>query len=294
MLFDIGKKEWSELQLEAFGGAEAGTTGAGIAGDFLGGGVDGFAGQEAETVFGVRAGGGPLGAIQLRSGEEVKGVFGDAVFQRVERNDSDAATGLKPTWSILEELLERAEFVVYGDAKSLEDKGGGVPFAAWWRMAGDKIGKFQGACDRMGDSGFCDNVGELPGAVFLTEIAEDPGEFFHAGRIDNIGRGATCGGIHAEVEWAVFLKGETAFRFVELMTGDAKVNEDPIQATDTNLGEDVREVAKVAMEGAELITEGSEAMGGGLQGSVILIHSDHASPELEEGFRMTATTERAI
>ena len=48
-MFDIGRKERSGLQLEAFGGAEAGAAGAGIAGDFLGGGVDGFAGEEAEA-----------------------------------------------------------------------------------------------------------------------------------------------------------------------------------------------------------------------------------------------------
>ena len=293
-MFDIGRREWSGLQLEAFGGAEAGAAGAGIAGNFLGGGVDGFAGEEAEAVFGIGAGAGPLGAIKLGGGEKVEGVFGDAVFEGVEGDDGEAATGLEPAGGALEEFLEGAEFVVYGDAECLEDEGGGVAFAARRGMAGDEVREFQGAGDGAGDAGFGDDVGELPGAVFLAEITEDAGEFFDAGGVDDVGGRSTGGGVHAEVEGAIFLEGETAFGFVELMTGDAEVDQDTIEATDTDLGEDVGEVAEVAVEGAELVAEGSETLGGGLQGGVVLVHADDAGAEFEEGFGVTAAAEGAV
>jgi hypothetical protein len=123
-------------------------------------------------------------------------------------------------------------------------------------MAGDEVGEFQGAGDWAGDAGFGDDVGELPGAVFFAEIAEDAGEFFDAGGVDDFGGGTTIGGVHAEVEGAVFLEGEAAFGFVELMAGDAEVDEDAVEASDADFGEDVGEVAEIAMEGAELVAEG--------------------------------------
>lgn len=294
MLFDIGRRERSGLQLEAFGGAEAGAAGAGIAGDFLGGGVDGFAGEEAEAVLGIGAGGGPLGAIKLGGGEEVEGVFGDAIFEGVEGDDGEAATGFEPAGGALEEFLESAEFVVYGDSEGLEDEGGGVAFAAWRGMAGDEVREFQGAGDGTGDAGFGDDVGELPGAVFFAEIAEDAGEFFDAGGVDDFGGGTTIGGVHTEVQGAVFLEGESAFGFVELMAGDAEVDEDAVEAADADFGEDVGEVAKVAMEGAELVAEGSEALRGGLQGGVVLVHADDAGAEFEEGLGVAAAAEGAV
>jgi len=245
-------------------------------------------------VFRIGARGGPFGAVQFGCGEEMQGVFDDAVFEGVESDDGQAAAGFQPAGSLLEEFLEGAEFVVHGDAEGLEDECGGIALATRRRVAGDEVGEFEGAGDGVVDAGFGDDVGELPGAVFLAILAEDAGQFLDAGGVDDFGGGTSAGGIHAEVEGAVFLEGEAAVGFVELMAGDAEVDEDAIEAADADFGEDLGEVAEVAVQGAELITEGSEAMCGGLEGGVILVHADDAGAEFEDGFGVAAAAEGAI
>ncbi len=200
----------------ADGPAEFGAAGAGVCGDFFGGGEDGAGGDFA------------VGASAF-SGEE--GFFYAAVFAGVEGDDGGGAVFLEAIGQNGEEAFEVGHFAVDEDAEGLEGAGRGMEFGAGGAFEGkaarlaDHGGQFLGSFDGFVLTAIDDESGDLRGVGFVTVFEEGFGDFGfgHAG--EEGGGGLAAGGIHAHVQRAGLAIGESALWVVDLRGRDAQVGQ---------------------------------------------------------------------
>src|SRR6202012_3349895 len=134
----------------ALGDAELGRAGAGVVLKFFGPGLDRLAADQAEgrgparRAFGqmARTGGGSAGALAQ---EQLDG----AVFERMERDDREAAAGLEQPVGGGEAAGQLAQLVIHIDAQRLEGPGRRVDaVAAAGDDRADDAGERRGALDR--------------------------------------------------------------------------------------------------------------------------------------------------
>lgn len=191
-------------------------------------------------------------------GEEA---FDRAVLQGMEGDDGDAGGGTEPVGIGIapgdllggvadggEEGFEATEFVVDGDAESLEGLGGGVDAPGATPEGGlHQIGEGRRGEERCGFASTDDGGGDATGGGFFGVVAEDGGEFGFAALVHEVGRGEGSGGVEAHVEGAFAHEGEAAGGVVHLVGGEAEIGEKHVGG-EPGVAHLARKVGKVALE----------------------------------------------
>ncbi len=141
-----------------------------------------------------------------------KEALDDAVFERMERNHCEPAAGRKPALGRDEGRGELAELVVHRDAQGLERAGRRMDIARLARDdAGDHFGKRPGPGEGRRPPVMHDGTRDAARGPFLAKMKQDIGEFFLAGRVDDI-RGGGAVVAHAHVERAILPERKAAVR----------------------------------------------------------------------------------
>ncbi len=109
----------------------------------------------------------------------------------------------------------------------------------------DDCGELPRAGDWLGllslEDGCCEKLGAWLVCVFRKDGSKlGEGYFGEVG-----GCGLAVAGVESEIEWAVCLEGEAAFRVVDLHGGNAKVCDDDIEACELFLSEQLGETGEV-------------------------------------------------
>src|SRR6478672_5127725 len=136
------------------------------------------------------------------------------VFERVERDDGEAAPRPEHLERGRERALERVELAVDGDAGRRGNR------------ALDRVDKLARALERLLTPAPDDRPRDLPRVALFAVAAEDRGELALVPRVDDVGRARVLRRVHAHVERGVRRIREAALWAVELHRGDAEVEED--------------------------------------------------------------------
>jgi hypothetical protein len=100
--------------------------------------------------------------------------------------------------------------------------------------------------------------------------------------------------IHTHIEGAVALEGEAAFGGVELVGGDAEVEQDAIDQRDAAFGQHGGEFPEIAAHGGEAGAELGEVERGFGEGVGIAVQADDFSALFEEKAGVSSASEGAI
>src|SRR4029077_8300146 len=130
----------------------------------------------------------------------------DPVFERVERDDGEAAPRPEHLERGRERALERVELAVDGDAERLEDPLRRMPLAEAGRRGNralDRVDKLARALERLLAPAADERARDLSRVAFLSVAAEDRGQVALAPRIDDVAPALVLRRVHAHVERCV-------------------------------------------------------------------------------------------
>lgn len=202
---------------------------AGIAGDFFGRRLRGFARHELAQ---RRA---PARAFQLPwRADAVAAPFPHcvlhySVFSRVVRDHCQHAFGLDVVAQHRQRALQRRELVVHGNPKTLEDpreiRRTGSRSERSANGSHEIVTPFEWHCSPTPD----DLARKTAGANLVGVVAQHGYQLALFECVEQIGGGHSGGRIHAHVQWRPFAKRKPARRFVNLMRRNAKVGENAIE-----------------------------------------------------------------
>ena len=158
----------------------------------------------------------------------------------------------------------------------------------------DQGGQLASARERQAFTLRCDSPGHAPRLGLFTEFTEKTRKFGFAGRIDQDCRGFTSRTIHPHIERSIMTEAEAALRRVELMRGDAKVEERTVKRRSGHNPGNFRGIGEVGLHRGKPVTEGCQTPGRVLERLTVTIEADHPRPGGKEGLGMATPTQRAV
>jgi len=142
-----------------------------------------------------------------------EGSLHQAVFEGVERDDTDASACTESVRARLEKGLEVLELMIDLGPKSQEDSGGRVdspsPGICVDRPT-DEAGELGGRADRMVAAGLDDGRSHAPGAALFAEVAEESGQVLARPSVDDLESGRLFPPVHAHIERPVGFEAEAS------------------------------------------------------------------------------------
>ena len=167
----------------------------------------------------------------------------------MERDNTEPPTRGQAVEDGVEAFVQSVQLRVYGDTDSLERAARGVlGLAAFSRGhgAGDQVGQLHRGQDRLLGAGRHDLPGDLPGIGFLAVVAQDAGQLLTIQRVDKVRSGRALLA-HAHIKRGVGMVGEAARRVVQLMAGNAKIQQSAVDRRDIQLRKDTCCLAEVRL-----------------------------------------------
>jgi hypothetical protein len=146
----------------------------------------------------------------------------------LEADRRHTTTGFECRKSCSKSCLDLAELVVDLDADRLKSAGGDMYVA---RPGSPRDGRLDGRGQVAGGAERAphhDELSDPPGPALFAEFAEDSLELRYLVVVDDPRGGELRPGVHPHVERPVGAEAETAHRVVDLVAGDAEVEEDQV------------------------------------------------------------------
>ena len=153
-----------------------------------------------------------------------------SILQRVEGDDGDSTARGEQAPDAIEQVLQRFQFIVDGDAKCLEGAGCGIHFLVL--VAGnrstDHRGELPGGDDRLQRPSMNDRCGDPPGVAILTQFTDQSLQFLFGDPVQELRCCLAAGGVHPHIERSIETKRETSICFVELRGRDSQIRQHQI------------------------------------------------------------------
>ena len=168
----------------------------------------------------------------------------------MERDDSDAATGLKDLHGCIEAVFDHRKLVVDGDAECLEDALSGMPRAelrGCRNRVPNRIDEVSAALIGLRHAATADSAGDLARIALFAVAREHVAELALGEVGEQVGGGVAPTRIHAHVERSIDGVGEATLGLVDLHRGDAKVEQDRV-GFDVLDGERTEALDEIALE----------------------------------------------
>jgi hypothetical protein len=104
-------------------------------------------------------------------------VFDESIFERMEADNEKATIFAEGVGEYGQGVLDDFQFLIDGDAESLECSGGGIDASmdSAWDGAMNEIGEFSGGFDRVLASLFDDASGDPAAEAFFAVLVDDVG-----------------------------------------------------------------------------------------------------------------------
>jgi hypothetical protein len=251
-------------------------------------------GEKAVDAVGILPRLGPLGPVDPLAAAVLEAALDDAVLERVEGDHAEAGAAGEAAADRVEAALERAELVVHRDAERLEDAGRRVAATGARDDVRDGVGEVAGGAEGTVAADVHEMGHDADGGVFLAVFAEDADEFLGRLLVHDVGGRARGVGAHAHIERAVVLEREAAGGGVELVRGDADVDEGAADLVDAELVEHGGGVGVVCLAQGEAVGVFGEALAGVGEGIGVAVEPDDTGAGLEEALGVAAAAEGAI
>ena len=174
-------------------------------------------------------------------------VFDEAVLQAVEGDDAQSAAGRQTVEDGVQPFVEGVQLRVDRNAHRLKGSARGVfGFAAFRRGYGacHNVCQLQGGFNGCCLAGGHDLAGNLPGVGFLAVVAQDAGQLLTAEGVDQI-RGGGALLAHTHIQRRVGMVRKAALRVVQLVAGNAQVQQSPVDRRDVQFRQDTRRLAEI-------------------------------------------------
>ena len=223
------------------------------------------------------------------------------VFERVERDDREPATGNEHTHRGLEAACQIAELVVHGHPEGLEDARRRVG-PAW--PAGlhsrDEAAEFVRGRERTTGAPAHDRSSEAGGLGLLAEIGEDPPEVALVPGVHDVARRELeprFRWIGAHVEGAGRMEAEATGLVGELDRREAEVEEDAVDADEVVLAGQVVEKREVGVDECGAITEARQLPSRDRKSRRVAVEPEKPAIRrgpVEEGGCVSPTADRAV
>ena len=191
---------------------------------------------------------GGAGASGSRRGEAA---LDDPILERVVRDHDDPTSRSQHPHGDVERIGECIQLVVDGDPNGLEGASSGMapgPPGPSRHGGGHDLGEMDRVRDRAGGD---DRPRDAGGVTLLAEAPEDAGDVAEIPLVDDRGGVERCVRAHAHVEGAPAPIGEPSLPHVELVRGDAEVEEGAVDLIAALLGEDATQLAEVGLTEAD-------------------------------------------
>ena len=169
------------------------------------------------------------------------------VSQALERNHRHPSAGLEQAKPALERPFQLAQLVIDRHAECLKRPRGGMMRPASSHGLLDQRRQLRRRLDPCDGARLHDRPRDPPGVRFLSERAEQAGQFVFAPRRHDVGRRFAARPIHPHVQRAVRSKAEPAIRLVELRTRHAQIEKDAVHGADSFIPHDLRDVSMASM-----------------------------------------------
>jgi hypothetical protein len=223
-----------------------------------------------------------------------KKLLDDTVFEGVETDDGEPASGEEVVDRRGEQTFDLAEFVVHENAESLKRAGGRMDPMTLRPpdRPGDRLGERDGIGPRATGH---DGAGNPTGTTLFSITQNDVGDLIFCERVNDHLGGKPGSRIHTHVGRSLQAKTESARGFVELGAADAKVCEHPVHSRNTQSTEHPPDLREAGVYGSKSTLELGQARSGRRQRRRVPIQPDDSTfCGLKKGFRVTAATQRAV
>ena len=194
----------------------------------------------------------------------------------MEGDDAEPTTRGQAVEDSVQALVQGVQFGVDGDADGLEGAAGRVfGLAALGRGhgAGDQVSQLHGSQDGLFLPRGHNFTGNLPGVGFLAVVPQDAGQFLAVEGVDQV-RGGRALLAHAHIQRGVGMVGEAACRVVQLVAGNAEVQQSTVDRRDVKLRKDTCCLAEVCLY--HLGGQALEPFGGDCHRIRVLVERDQA------------------
>jgi hypothetical protein len=193
----------------------------------------------------------------------------------VECDDGHARAWRHAGGDCLQGLAERAEFVVHMDPERLENLRGWMARTAAGRDGFNGIPQGGGGFERLRVADLTELCCNGAGAGFLAVFRKNPCEFGFGKHVHRFGRGHSGRRPHTHVEGTAAQEGKSARGIVELVRGDANVEQDAVElAGFAHFVEHADRIAEIRLHKTHAVTIPGEALPALLEGFRILVERD--------------------
>ena len=107
----------------------------------------------------------------------------------------------------------------------------------------------------MNGAGGNDGSGDAPGLAFLAVLIEDIGQLFGVEPVNDFGGIFTLREVEPHVQWSFILETEALGGIIELVGGEAEIEEDSIHLGEAVPGSNFFKIAKVAVNQGDALSE---------------------------------------
>jgi len=165
----------------------------------------------------------------------------------------------------------------------------------------DYVEELPGRSQRSATARFADGAGQSACASQVAKLAKDARELVDGCGAQKVGGGGRSLLVHAHVEWlpvgGVLGEAESPSGLVELMRGNAEVEENGVDLGDPDFHQDPTQIAERSVDQLDAISKGSKSLLGGLESGGVQVQGDQApiGPDaLEDCRRVLASPHRAV
>ena len=232
-------------------------------------------------------------------GKRSKRMLCGAVLQRMERDDGDPAAGIQMIGNGFQRRFDDGEFRIDLDADGLKRLFCGVMADGEHFFGGnafDDLDKLGRGFHRLFRSCLNDGGGDPACVVILAVCGDDAAQIGFAVGVYNIVGGERGRFIHTHIKRCFRVIRKTSFGGIELIGGNAEVEQGAVYFFDAKLGKDIGKIREIVFDENDLIFVILEAFAGGFDGADILIDADQlaAVKALDDLQRMAAAAQSTI
>jgi len=223
--------------------------------------------------------------------------FDESIFERVVRYDDKRPSVPQHFYRLMKAHAECIHFLVYFNPKRLKDACERLCLKPGPRDFPHNSGEVGCPNKEAAHPSSIDRPGDPTRLSLFAVVVEDLSKRICPVRIDDLCRAQRAAGVHSHVQRPIFLKAEAAFRRIDLMGGNAKIEHDSVDLPHTQMVEQAAEVAEIPVSRREAIAEFLQALCRVVEGFLVSIDADQppcGAQILQNGLAMPASPKRGV
>ena len=215
----------------------------------------------------------------------------------MERDNAEPSPGAQERYGVLQRLAQRRQLVVDGNAQRLKRLLRGVariPVAHFARNGGVyRAHQVARGRKRRARAMLHNHLGNARGPCFLAVVAQHAGNLLLAPGVDQFLCVKGLPPVHAHVQRRVRVVGKPPFGRVQLIGGDAQIQQNAVHGPNALRLKERAQVVKVSVQGVKIPVL-CQAHPGGVQRVLVSVHAEYAGARAQQRLAVSASAQRAV